>query len=288
LIANARMYSVSAQVADLWRQLLVELGRAAGTDLEFIEHAAPAPLQQLWQREDMAAVFMCGLPYSRRVSAARGSAGRSTARHMEVPQLIAAPVPSPPDFRGVPRYWSELVVRRDSRFEKLADTFGGRIAFTVADSQSGYAAPLNFLKKQPGPHPRYAEVVAPAVTPLGALEAVIDGAADIAPIDSYAFALLERHCPHLTSRVRSVARTEPTAIPALVASADALSGLQAAFLQAHENPQLHGLLEALLLERFVLPDPATYDKLNEAFDDSLAFWRQHAIAAVVHPAFLLS
>ncbi len=282
MIANARMYSVSAQVADLWRRLLLELGRESGTDLEVIEHAAPAPLEQLWQREDKAAVFMCGLPYSR---------GRS-AGQIRALQIIAAPVPSPPDFQGVPRYWSELVVRRDSSFASISETFGRRIAFTVADSQSGYAAPLNFLSKQPGPYPRYAEVVAPCVTPLGALKAVIDGAAEVAPIDSYAFALLERHCPELTSQVRSVARTEPTPIPPLVASgafaaaAGEFTALQSAFLQAHLQPELHTLMQALLLQCFVLPDPAGYDNLNIAFEDSLAFWRLHAIASIVHPAFL--
>jgi ABC-type phosphate/phosphonate transport system substrate-binding protein len=272
LIANARMYSVSGQVADLWRQLLLGLGRESGTDLEVIEHAAPAPLEQLWQREDKAAVFMCGLPYSRRLSTA---------------QIIAAPVPSPPDFQGTPRYWSELVVRRDSSFEKVADTFGRRIAFTVADSQSGYAAPLKFLSALPGPHPRYAEVVAPCVTPLGALKAVIEGSAEVSPIDSYAFALLKRYCPHLTSQVRSVARTEPTPIPPLVASPGADGALQAAFLQAHRTPKLQALMQALLLERFVLPDPAAYDKLSAAFEDSLAFWRLHPIASRVHPAFIV-
>ncbi len=272
------MYSVSAQVADLWRRLLLELGRGSGTALEVVEHPAPAPLEQLWQREDQAAVFMCGLPYARGVSAAR---------------IIAAPVPSPPDFQGLPRYWSELVVRSDSHFATLADTFGRRIAFTVAESQSGHAAALNFLRTQPGADPRYAEVVAPCVTPLGALKAVIDGAADVAPIDSYAFALLARYCPELTSQVRIVARTAPTPIPPLVASADAfadsagpLNALQAAFLEAHLEPGLRVLMQALLLERFVLPGAATYEQLNVDFEESLAFWRMQAIASIVHPAFL--
>ncbi len=275
------MYSVSAQVADLWRRLLRELGRESGVELELVEHAAPAPLERLWQREDKGAVFMCGLPYARRRSAAQ----------IPAPRIIAAPVPSPPDFRSMPCYWSELVVRMDSSFEDVADTFGRRIAFTVADSQSGYAAPLKFLSAQHGPYPRYAEVIAPCVTPLGALKAVIDGAAEVAPVDSYAFVLLERHCPHLTSQVRSVARTEPTPIPPLVASpgvasSGAFAALQSAFLRAHLNLERLGLMQELLLQRFVLPDPATYDKLDAAFEDARAFWRLHPIASIVHPAFL--
>jgi ABC-type phosphate/phosphonate transport system substrate-binding protein len=270
-IANARMYSVTAQVTDLWRRLLLELGRESGTPLEIVEHAAPAPLAELWQREDKAAVFMCGLPYSRATFAA---------------QILAAPVPSPAEFAGLPRYWSELVVRTDSEFKRLEDTFGRRMAFTVADSQSGYAAPLNLLRACPGAHPRYAEIVAPQVTPLGALKAVIEGAAEVAPVDSYAFALLQRYSPELTAQVRSVARTEPTPIPPLVSSPGAFGPLQTALLHAHERPELQALLQALLLQRFVLPEPASYDRLNAAFEDSLAYWRHHPIASIVHPAFL--
>ena len=58
---------------------------------------------------------MCGLPYS-----------RAEPR----PALVAAPVPSPADFHGQPLYWSELVVRADSGFELIEDTFGHRMAFT--------------------------------------------------------------------------------------------------------------------------------------------------------------
>jgi ABC-type phosphate/phosphonate transport system substrate-binding protein len=271
VIANARMYSVTEQVAELWRRLLLELGRESGTALEVVEHAAPAPLAELWQREDKAAVFMCGLPYSRAVFDA---------------QILAAPVPAPAEFEGLPRYWSELVVRADSEFKRIEDTFGRRMAFTVADSQSGYAAPLNLLRKLPGAHPRYAEIIDPQVTPLGALKAVIEGAAEVAPVDAYAFALLQRYAPKLTAQVRSVARTEPTPIPPLISSQGSFSALQTAFLHAHQRPDLQALMQSLLLQRFVLPDPASYDTLNAVFEDSRAYWRQHPLASIVHPAFL--
>ena len=127
-IANARMYSVSPAVAALWRELLSALIAQAGVSASVIEHAEPAPLDELWKRRDMGAVFMCGLPFS-----------RTEPR----PVLLAAPVPSPPEFAGQPRYWSELVVRADSGFRTVEDTFGGRIAFTVPGSQSGCVAALS-------------------------------------------------------------------------------------------------------------------------------------------------
>jgi ABC-type phosphate/phosphonate transport system substrate-binding protein len=270
MIANARMYSVSPAAAGLWRALLTSVIERAGLDIRLLEHAEPAPLGELWQRSDMAGVFMCGLPFS--LSEPR-------------PELIAAPVPSPPDFHGLPQYWSELVVRNDSRWQTVEDTFGGRIALTVPDSQSGCLAALQYLMTTAGKLPLYKEIIAPQVTPLGAMSAVIDGAADLAPIDSYAFCLLQQYRRDLTSQLRSIARTARTPIPPLVASGTGLEALQAAFLEAHTIASIQPLMAGLLLERFVRPDPKSYDALRLNFDTATMYWREHRLAATVHPAF---
>jgi ABC-type phosphate/phosphonate transport system substrate-binding protein len=270
MIANARMYSVSPEAAGLWRRLLTALIEHAGEEITLLEHTDPLPINELWDRPDKAAVFMCGLPFS--LSEPR-------------PYLMAAPVPAPADFRGLPQYWSEMVVRRDSGHESLEDTFGGRIALTVPDSQSGCLAALHYLMTTAVKFPPYAEVITPRVTPLGAMSAVVDGAADVAPIDSYAFCLLQKYRRDLTSQLRSVARTARTPIPALVASRPGFERLQAAFLDAHRIAALRPLMDGLLLERFDRPDPQAYDALRSNFEAALRFWRARPLAASVDPAF---
>ncbi len=270
MIANARMYSVSPEAAGLWRRLLAALIEHAGLDIKLLEHTEPAPIKELWDRPDKAAVFMCGLPFS-----------LSDPR----PELIAAPVPSPPDFRGLPQYWSEMVVRKDSGFQIIEDTFGGRIALTVPDSQSGCLAALYYLMTAADRFPLYSEVTTPRITPLGAMSAVIDGAADVAPVDSYAYCLLQKYRRDLTSQLRIVGRTARTPIPPLVASAPGLGALQAAFLEAHRIAAIVPLMEGLLLERFERPDPASFDALRSNFEIASRYWRAHPLAATVHSAF---
>jgi ABC-type phosphate/phosphonate transport system substrate-binding protein len=270
MIANARMYSVSPEAAELWRALLRAVIERAALPISVIEHHEPAPIEELWARPDQAAVFMCGLPYSR-------------ARPR--PVLVAAAVPSPADFHGEPCYWSELVVRADSPFHSLEDTFGQRIAFTVPDSQSGCVAALSYLTTAGGRYPLFQEVVAPQITPMGVMNAVIRGAAEVAPVDSYAFCLLQRYRPELTSQVRTVARTGHTPIPPIVASLPGRESLQGVLLEAHREPATQRLMSGLLLERFVHPDPASYDVLQQRFEAATQYWRQHPLAAVVHPAF---
>jgi ABC-type phosphate/phosphonate transport system substrate-binding protein len=266
MIANARMYSVTPQVGALWRRLLESvLARVDGGAVEIVDHKPPAPISELWRRPDKAAVFMCGLPIS---------------RALPRPSIVAAPVPSPDGYGGRPCYWTDLVVRADSPFATLEQTFGHRLSLTSPESQSGYAAPLHGLMPYGSDTPLYREIIAPTFTPIGSLMSVIERRAEVAPLDSYAFALLQKHAPELTAQVRVVKSTHPTAIPALVASGAASAKVTDAFLAA--DP---ALLEPLLLDRFVVPEEAPYDALRERFDTATAFWRSHRLAAAQHGDF---
>jgi ABC-type phosphate/phosphonate transport system substrate-binding protein len=288
VIANARMYSVNAEAGANWRELLSGIIAQAGVPATVIDCPPPAPLEDLWSRTDQAAVFMCGLPYS-----------RAEPR----PVLIAAPIPSPAEFHGAPQYWSDFVVRKDSALRTVHDAFGQRIAFTVPGSQSGCVAALTYLMTAHReltadtetlprlPAPLFNEIIAPTITPVGALAAVADGAADIAPIDSYALRLLRKYRPELASTVRVVGQTVPTPIPPLVASATAASekeraALQSAFLEAHQSTSLKPLMDELLLLGFARPDPNAYAVLRERFDAATAYWSSHRLAAHTHPAFV--
>jgi ABC-type phosphate/phosphonate transport system substrate-binding protein len=274
MIANARMYAVSPEAAAIWRTLLERLIERARVPVAVIEHDPPASIETLWGREDLAAVFMCGLPY---------------ARARPPPHLIAAPVPSPASFLQEPRYWSEWIVRTSSPARILSETFGGRLALTVGHSQSGCIAPLTHLMSFEAPTPLYRELIAPTQTPLGSLEAVAQGRADVAAIDAYAWALLERFRPQLTRDVRIIDRTLPTPIPVLVASPTMpvrhLQALREAFRMAHTLAALKPALEALRLERFAEVTASDYASLERNAERTLAHWRRHRLAASIDPPF---
>jgi ABC-type phosphate/phosphonate transport system substrate-binding protein len=272
VIANARMYSVCAQAALKWNVLLSAMAKAAGLNIDIIEHRLPNSIDELWRRTDMAAVFMCGLPFS---------------RSLPRPLLIAAPIPSPTEFEGRPEYWSEWVVHRDSAFDGIEGAFGGRLALTEPRSQSGYAAALQYLMPYGSNIPLFREVIAPTINPLGAVNAVVGRSADIAPVDSFAFALLRKYRGDLTSQLRIVARTASTPIPALVASAPGLSALTDAFLNAHQDPAVRAVMNDLLLDRFVQPDAGQYDVLRTDFESAVSFWRAHRLAEIVNPLFVV-
>ena len=70
LIANARMYAVDAATAAAWSALFARVSALSGVPLEVIAHAAPAPLEDLWRRDDLGLAFICGYPTGALISRA--------------------------------------------------------------------------------------------------------------------------------------------------------------------------------------------------------------------------
>ena len=248
LVANARMYAVTPEADAAWKALFRHAAETSGLPLDIIDHPFPRPVSELWTRPDLLCAFMCGWPWI-----------RGGARHLPV----AAPVPTD---AGAPRYWSDLVVRADHPARTLDDLVGARVGYTILDSQSGFSALRHHLRTRP--IPRFDSIVGPLTTPRRSIEAVAEGRADVAPIDSYAHALLRRHDPALTARVRVLVRTAPTPIPMLVASPGAdpahVARLRTAFLAIPPD-----LLEPLCLQGFTDPLPrAEYEAMETAARDA--------------------
>ena len=256
-IASARMYSVDPHTARSWRALLEWIAARAGVALDVIDYPPPLPLSALWARGDLGAVFMCGLPYSLADPA---------------PQLIAAPVPSPSRYRGLPRYMTDLVVRADSGAMRIDDTFGGVAGYTVDDSQSGHFAFRHFLaqhRREPDGQrdaPLYRAVVGNLINARGVIEALAAGRIDVGPLDSYYHDLLIRHQREFAAQVRTIATTEPTPIPVFVASRSLpgsdVARLRRAFIDAGTADEIAPIRSDLLIDRFVVPDPADYQVLR--------------------------
>jgi ABC-type phosphate/phosphonate transport system substrate-binding protein len=247
LVANARMYAVTPAVREAWRTLFDWVARTSSVPLEYIDHAAPAPLEALWAREDLGATFMCGFPFA------------SAARKLS---LIAAPVPSPPRYGGLPRYCTDFIVRADRPFARLSDTFGGRIGWTVGHSQSGYNAVRHHLLRHEQEEPLFARWVGPLITPRRVIEHVIEGKIDVGPLDSYVHDLLKRHEPETASMLRTVESTAMTPIPPLVASPtvadDIVERLRGALMSGAIQTELAATFETLMVTRFAPVNSADY------------------------------
>ena len=248
---NARMYSVTPASAAGWRALFAWLAQATGIPLAAINHAPPVPLAQLWARPRLGGVIMCGWPF---------------AEACPRPHLLAAPIPAPARYSGRAEYWSDLVVHADSPHRSLEDTFGGSVGWTIEDSHSGF----NMLRHHLLQHRSadraqlFARSIGGLVNPLGALTAVAEGRVDVVPVDSFCHDLLRADDHPVMRLTRIIGQTAASPMPVLIASHDVDAGLaqelSSALLDAHNDRALVPHLAAMLVERFVKPDPSSYGR----------------------------
>jgi len=253
-IANARMYAVTPEVEALWRELLGHIARDAGVALTYVPYPAPQPLEALWARPDLGAVFMCGFPIALGLAPV-------------VP--LASPIPRAAwaEHRAV--YRTDLIVRSDAPFATLADTFGARAGWTVRHSHSGFNAWRHHLLafRTPARPALYGEMAANLITARKVLDSVREGRIDIGPLDAYWHLLLARHAPALTAGIRVLDSTAVAPMPAFVAAAatpaEVVTRLRAAFSTAHARPWFAPLAGELLLEGFAAVSAQTFAPLLE-------------------------
>lgn len=251
-IANARMYAVTPVVEASWQELLRRVAQAAHVELRYMPYPAPQPLEQLWSRADLGAVLMCGFPLALQLANV-------------VP--IAAPIPSLGWAGGRAVYRSDLIVRADSPFRCLEDSFGTRAGFTVAHSHSGFNAFRHHLLPYRTPQrPRlYARMSGDLITARRILDGVREGLLDIGPLDAYWHALIARHAPELTRGIRVLESTALAPIPCFVSAAGApaaqVQRLREAFITASAQTWFQPLGDELLLSGFAAANTRDYDVL---------------------------
>ena len=235
------MYAVTPDVEGAWRGLLAHVTAEAEVELAYMPYPAPQPLDALWARPDLGCVFMCGYPIALKLA-------RVTP--------LAAPRPAAAWAEGRAVYRSDLIVRKDSPYTTLEDTFGGRAGWTVEHSHSGFNAFRHHLMsyRTPDRPTLYREMVGPLVTARKILDSVTDGTIDVGPLDAYWHMLIAKHRPELTSAIRVLASTDVAPMPAFVAGpaldADSVARLRAAFAAAVDRPWFERYAATLLLSGF--------------------------------------
>src|ERR1700683_5834823 len=95
-IGKRRVCSLTPAVEEAWRELLAQVAADADVTLRYVPYPAPRPLEDLWSRPDLGAVFMCGYPVVLGLA-------------QVVP--LAAPIPRAPWAEGQAVYRTDLIVR---------------------------------------------------------------------------------------------------------------------------------------------------------------------------------
>jgi ABC-type phosphate/phosphonate transport system substrate-binding protein len=248
-------YAVTARAEVAWKELLVRIGREADIAFDFLSYPLPQPQEELWSRSDLGCIFMvCGYPIA--------------MRHFEVTP-IAAPIPSAPWTQGEALYRSDLIVKADSHFRTLKDTFGGRLGWTTNHSHSAFNALRHHLLQYRGPDrpALYSRVIGNLGSVRKLFDSVCDGTVDVGSIDSYWHLLLQRYAPQVAAQVRVVESTATAPIPTLVASPtvprNVIDSLAATLRSAQHRQWFHTLAAGTLITGFAACALRDFDILRD-------------------------
>lgn len=200
---------------------------------------------------DIDVAFICGWPYV-----------RLAAEHPGRIDLVAAPVLSEPRYQGQPIYFSDVIVRQDSAFQRFEDLRGCSWAYNEPSSYSGYLATLYHLVKI-GETGRFFGQAIAAGTHQESIRMVADREADAAAIDSQVLEVEFRRRPELRKTLRIIETFGPAPIQPVVVSHRLDSGLRhdigAAVITVAGEP-----MRACLFQAFVPVDDAAYEPIREA------------------------
>lgn len=206
-------------------------------------------------RGEVDAGFICGLPYV------------LLTRHTPAPiEALAAPVLQGARYQGMPVYFSDVIVRRDSPFQTFSDLRGRSWSYNDPDSQSGYGISRFWLARMGETRGFFGSVVQ-AGFHQRSIRMVCAGEVDASAIDSQVLAIELRDHPELASQLRVIESLGPSSIQPFVAAsrlpASLKSDLATVFQTMDDDPRAKETLARGFVDRFVAVTDSTYDDIRE-------------------------
>jgi phosphonate transport system substrate-binding protein len=231
-----------------YRLLMEYVSDRLDRELEFVQRKTYAEVNELFLEGGLDLAFICSGPFAH---------GRDKYGF----EAVATPV-----VRGEPFYHSYLIVHRTSEARNLKDLRGGTFAFTDPHSNTGALVPSSWLQAMGERPETFFTRVIFTYSHDNSIMAVSRGLVDGATVDSHIWEYYDALDPEHTSKTRIIHRSEPFGSPPVVVSRDLPPALRASIqdtlLTMHEDPVGRNILDGLLIDRFVVPEPEWYEPIG--------------------------
>lgn len=224
------------------------VGRKVGKQVRLVHKTDYAQVNEMLEAGSIDVAFVCSGPYA-------------TGHDSFGLKLVAAPV-----VNGQPAYYCYIIAAKSSEATSLASLRGKVFAFADPDSNTGCLVPTFMLaEKGETPESFFSETFF-TYSHDNSIKAVASGEAAGAAVDSLIWDYADATDPRFTSKTRVVERSEPFAIPPVVArpdlDAELFAAVREAFTTAHEDPEGKALLDKMRIERFVTIEDSAYDSIR--------------------------
>lgn len=233
----------------------------AGYLSEQLGQPVEARLDISWQQRDQLLddgqidlCWICGLPYVLK-------ADQKPSRI----QLLAAPVLRGARYLNTPIYFSDVVVRRESRYYQLSDLRGALWAYNEPGSHSGYNVVRYALAKLGEREGFFGQVIESGAHQIS-LQMILSGEIDGSAIDSSVLEQELLNDPAIAAKIRIIDSFGPSPIPPWVTPAglDAETHLRLQQCLLGMETDRHGreILARAGLARFTAVQDKDYDPIR--------------------------
>ena len=232
-----------------YQELLQYLGRHLGRPVELVQRKTYAEVNDLIRAGGVDLAFVCTLAYVQ-------------GQQEFGMELLAAP-----EVHGEALYRAYVIVPADSPVARLDQLRGKVFAFTDPDSNTGRLVPT-YVLWQRGENPEeFFRKTVYTYSHDNSIKAVADKLVDGASVDSLVYDHTLARNPQVAERTRIVFRSEPFGSPPVVVhpqlAKELKDQLRQTILGMDTDPQGQAILNGLLIDRFVVPDQASYEPVRE-------------------------
>lgn len=168
-----------------------------------------------------------------------------------------------PRYQGKAQYYSLIIVRKESPIRNIMDLQGKRMALTDPLSNSGYFYPM-FLIREMGKDPnQFFSRMLFTYSHDSSMQAVLEGIADVAAVDSLIFDHEVAQNGRLSSALRVIHKSPPFGINPVVASRKTprslVEDVRRILLGMDEDVEGRSILNLLRIEDFIEPPERMYE-----------------------------
>lgn len=236
------------------REITAWLGAQLGIATEFVDCM---PWQERERELDAGRIhvcWICGLPYVWKADAAD-----------PVVEACVAPVMALGRYAGAAVYFSDIVVRRDSRYRSFTDLRGAAWGYNEPNSHSGFNVVRHHLATLGETRGYFGRAVESGAHQRS-LEMITNKHIDAAAVDSTVLEAEIGRMPGLLKQIRVVDTLGPSPMPPWVVHRSLAPRLRAdirnMLLAMHRHPAGAGILAQWGISRFAAVNDAAYNPIR--------------------------
>lgn len=230
-------------------ELLDLIAKRMNRKVKFVQKKTYLEVNEMLKQNKLDLAFVCSGPYV-------------LGKEEFGLEIIAVPI-----CHGETVYYSYFLASKKSNIKSFKDLRGKTFVFTDPLSNTGYMVPSYYLARLGETAKSFFGKTYFTYSHDNSVQAVADGLADGAAVDSLIYEFMKVRKPGLTEKTVVVEKSPPYGIPPVVVPPGLpmkmKSSLTDIFLTIHQSPEGRAILDRIQVDHFVKGEDKNYDTVRD-------------------------